>query len=393
MRVLVVDDSRDRVDLIRCAMKKWPFFKYLDVVYCDSADGARRELTAHFDLLLLDILIPKKTNGVPQARYSATLLSDVCDPGEKYVRPNLVIGLTADIEELGTYQGEFAKHASVVLPGNLHELGWLDSLQYHIESLLSSRQKIMQKERDLLLISIHGIRTFGQWQAKLSQDLKLSSREFECIEIKFGFLGVISFAIPYLRRKVVNRTAQRVSKILSEQMAREVHIVAHSFGTFVALEALRHSVIRGKLKTVIFCGSPLPHDENIDHVVSSAEVTLNECGTRDFILLMARFLLLGCGDAGRVGFERENSSNFQNRYFKGGHSLYFRREKRGNLTFCDRFWLRFIVAGDLPEPYDARGSFIGEDLADLIVDVLTLAKPLLYVSAPVLLGLVLLRLA
>lgn len=318
MRLVIVDDSKRRVEQIKKSLTSSPFAKYLQVIYCDSADSARRELMAPCDLLVLDILIPKKKNGTPQAKHSISLLSDICDPAKSYIRPQLIIGLTADVGELAGYQEQFAQEASVVLRGSLNEIGWIDSLLGQIERLLSSHKKISRREKEMMLISVHGIRTYGQWQAKLSSEISQYSRSFEPIEIKYGFLDLFSFSVPFLRKRVIQKTALRLRSRIQNNPNREIHIIAHSFGTLIVSEALKEGVSERQLKSVVLCGSPMPYDENIDHVVQASELTLNECGTRDVVLIAARFFLLGLGDAGRVGFERENSDDFANRYYRGG---------------------------------------------------------------------------
>lgn len=382
MRILVVDDSEERVAVIKSHLSKSTCSKYLQVLYCDSADGARKELMASCDLLVLDILIPKKKNGVPQAKNSIALLTDICNPAKNYIRPKLIIGLTADIVELSGYQDQFAREASVVLRGSLNELDWIDNLLGQIESLLGSQKKISRQQKEKILISVHGIRTYGQWQAKLSAEISQHSRSFEAIEVKYGYLDLFSFAVPYLRNKAIKKAANRILSRIKDNPEREIHIVAHSFGTLIVSEALRNGVSSRRIKSVVLCGSPLRHDDNIDHIVQSSELTLNECGIDDFVLILARFFILGLGDAGRIGFERENSDEFINRYFRGGHSLYFKEFDQSS-TFYERFWLRFIALEQTPEKFDARRNYFGQGVVEMVVNLVSLFKPIAYTLIPV----------
>lgn len=380
MKCLIVDDSVPRVNLIKESLSKLPNAHLLDIVYCDSADRARMELKQPVDLLLLDVLIPKKKNGTPQALHSINLLSEICDPKRSYIRPRLIIGLTADIDELGVYQEEFAREMAVVLRGSLTELSWLDSLHTQIENMLGVEKKINQHEKDRLLISVHGIRTYGQWQAKISDEVVKSSRSFDSIEIKYGRFDLVCFAIPYLRNRVVAREARKIIRCISEFEGREVHIVGHSFGTLIISNALREIGGKYPIKTVVLCGSPMPANENIDHIVQASELTINDCGIHDVVLIAARLILLGLGDAGRVGFLRENSTKFQNRYFPGGHSLYFSSAK-GEIAFYERYWLPRIALGKEVRRMDLRKEYFGEDFVDIMIKILTKLKPIFYCVA------------
>lgn len=375
MKVLVVDDSDSRIALIKSHLSEIPNAKYLQVSYCDSADKARMELTDTYDLLVLDILIPKKSGAVAQAKHSIDLLEDICDPGKRYIRPKLIIGLTADIEGLSTYKEKFERHACVVLSGSPNKLDWLEQLQSQIESIQGTNQKIAQGHKDISLFTVHGIRTYGQWQSHLAKDVEGYSRYFESIEIKYEFLDIFSFLLPFRRKTVIEKAAKRLLAHIQKYPDRDIHIIAHSFGSLIVTEALKNFSSKGRLKSVIFCGSPLPHDENIDHIVEVADFTLNECGTHDFVLAVCRLFVPGLGDAGRIGFERENTDRFINRYFRGGHSLYFKEYDRG-VKFYERFWFSHIVGGQKPERLDARTNYLGQDISEIIIICLAFKKPL-----------------
>lgn len=379
LKCLIVDDSVPRTTLIKESISRLPNGHLLEFIYCDTADSARRELKQPIDLMLLDVLIPKKRNGLPEAQHSFNLLSEICNPSKSYIRPRLIMGLTADIDELGIYQEEFAREMAVVLRGSLTELSWLESLHTQIENMLGVEKKINQNEKDRLLISVHGIRTYGQWQAKISEEIKKSSRSFESIEIKYGRFDLFCFSIPYLRNRVVLRQSKKIVNNISKFKGREIHVIGHSFGTLIIAEAFKTLGRDHPIKTVILCGSPMKHNDNIDHIVEAADLTINECGTLDLVLVAARLLLLGLGDAGRVGFSRENSTKFQNRYYSGGHSLYFNRFGKEQL-FYERYWIPRIALGNEMKRLDFRRSYFGEDLVDILVKFLTHLKPILYFS-------------
>lgn len=384
MKCLIVDDSEERTALIKNLLAKSENVHLLDVVYCDTADRARNELVEPFDLMLLDVLIPKKKNGTPQALHSVSLLSDVCNPKKSYIRPRLIIGLTADLDELGVYQEQFAKEATVVLRGSLTELDWLDSFKTQVESALSTERKICKLERNCLLVTVHGIRTYGHWQTKISDEVLRYSRSFENIEVKYGFSDLFCFAIPSLRRKIIEKEAQKLHLSLSSFRDREINIIAHSFGTLIVSHALKEST-NLNIKNIVFCGSPLAADEDIEHVVRASEMTVNDCGIHDIVLIGARLFFFGLGDAGRVGFRRENSERFQNRYFRGGHDLYFKDVEPGAI-FYSRYWLPTIALGKDIKRVDMRKNYIGEDFVDIAIKLLTFLKPAWYLGAVTLIG-------
>lgn len=373
LKILVIDDSSARTELIRKTVMSFNDAKHISLTICDTADKGRKLLTEDFDLLILDILLPKKERSIPQSIHSVNLLSDINNPSKPYIRPGLIVGLTADIEELNTHQDVFQRHATVVLDGSLNSQDWLDTLKDQIINLVATQQKKSQAHADKILISVHGIRTYGQWQENLSNEIKRYSKSFESFEIKYGFFDVLSFSIPPLRNRKIKKITERLANILVLNPDKEFFFVAHSFGTLIVSEFLK-SVPEESIEAVFLCASPLCHDQDIDHIVRASRYTVNDCGTRDLILVLARILVLGLGDAGRIGFSRENSKKFMNRYFAGGHSLYFNKTK-DNFLFYERFWMPAITNGTKVEYYDSRVGFIGEDFFDLIIKLLTVLKP------------------
>jgi len=378
LKILVIDDSSERTELIRTTVASFNDAKHISLNICDTADKGRELLTEYFDLLILDILLPKKERTIPQAIHSVNLLSDIHNLSKPYIRPGLIIGLTADIAGLNTHQDAFQRHASVVLDGSLNSQDWLDTLKDQIINLVAAQQKKHQTHANKLLISVHGIRTYGQWQENLSNEIKKYSKNFESFEIKYGFFDLLSFSIPPLRNRKIRKITERLTNILESNPDKECFFVAHSFGTLIVSEFLK-SVPEESIEAVFLCASPLSHDQNIDHIVRASKCTVNDCGTRDLILVLARILVLGLGDAGRIGFSRETSKKFMNRYFAGGHSLYFNKTK-DNYFFYEHFWMPVITTGAEVEYRDSRVNFIGEDFCDLIIKLLTVLKPFFYVS-------------
>ncbi|AZZ46495.1 hypothetical protein C1896_17185 [Pseudomonadaceae bacterium SI-3] len=376
IKILITDDSPKRPKAIIDAVSKTEFCNLVQITTCVSADKARIELLDTIDILVLDILLPKKDNGTPHSSHSINLLKDICDPTKRYIRPKTIIGLTADISGLTSYQDEFIKYATSVLSGSADSSSWLTTLLTTIESYVDGERKAQSRLKDSLLITVHGIRTYGKWQDDLKSAVNSYSRSFDYIDLKYGFFDLISFTIPSLRERKARRISSRLKDIIESNQNKEIHIICHSFGSIILSKAM-HKYSGKRIKNIILCGSPIPHSKNIDHIVAKAELTINECGTRDIILVLARTFLLGLGDAGRVGFTREHSSSFINRYFVGGHSLYF--ENMIN-PFWIKHWIPILTVNSAPEKIDQRENYFGEDLAELIISSFTIFKPLLYIS-------------
>jgi tetratricopeptide (TPR) repeat protein len=67
---------------------------------------------------------------------------------------------------------------------------------------------------------------------------------------------------------------------------------------------------------------------------------INECGKRDWILVLSQMFVPFLGMAGRIGFHGGDTDRFCNRYYEGGHSYYF----LGNLM--EERWLPLLAPAD-----------------------------------------------
>lgn len=363
----MVDDSLARVDLVRNRIESRGF-DYVNFEAYSSADEGRIALRSHCDVLILDVLIPKKINGTPSASCSISLLREVCNPEGRMLRPRLIVGLTADVNEIAQHQEEYAKYASVVVQERLGSTDWLNSIDSHLSSVYASALKSARQTKSRVLVSVHGIRTYGQWQGELHRKLREWSSDFYDVEIKYGFLDLLSFLVPSRRKEIVERMADRVVKVIEGNPGSKVSIVAHSFGTLICLQALQRIESSSGVDVTIFCGSPLPATQNIDAARKASRIFVNDCGTRDWVLVLARVFGPGLGDAGRVGFWGGNDDRFVNRYFNGGHGLYF--EAENDVSFAERNWIGLILGEAEMERVDERKGYFGQDLVEAAISVL-----------------------
>lgn len=383
IKILIVDDNIKRTDLILSEVKSHGLLDRVSITVCNSADAARLELLSLFDLMFLDVLLPKKSDGIPQATHSLNLLEDIYNPAKKYLKPNLTVGLTAELQDIGEYKEKFEERFAIVIPASMNSTDWLKKIVYSIEGVLGHEQKVISHNIDKLLVTVHGIRTYGKWQKSLQESIHKYSRDFEPVEMKYGFFDLISFSVPYLRDRKADKIATRLVSILNGNKDKNIYIVAHSYGTYILSRALSRKEFSGKIKLTILCGSPIRHGDNIDHIVNSSELTINECGVSDYVLMMARALVIGMGDAGRIGFSRENSRKFINRFHAGGHSLYFVESEKP--TFYEKHWIPLFTTDSPPTYIDNRTSFIGEDFVDLTIKLFGFVKPIIYL-APIYFG-------
>jgi WD40 repeat protein len=215
-----------------------------------------------------------------------------------------------------------------------------------------------------LLVSVHGIRTFGNWQERLERmiNAEVSRRNNDQIRVvnyKYGYFSVIAFLIPVLRWLVVRRFRTELLALSGSDQWDRVDLVGHSFGTHIIAWAL-YSIPdkdRPAIHTLLFAGSVLKSNFLWQPLLGrGVKRVVNDCGVVDSVLLLGQFFVLFTGMAGRIGFNGVTGRNFRNRYFKFGHSDYFFVKGAADDTFMSRYWLPLLTSEAEPELVDVRES-------------------------------------
>jgi hypothetical protein len=86
----------------------------------------------------------------------------------------------------------------------------------------------------------------------------------------------------------------------------------------------------------------------------TARIVVNECGTKDGILVLNQLVALGTGMAGRLGFVGLLDDHFANNYFAFGHSGYFVKGKVAYDHFMKTRWVPLLCDGVPPPIVDER---------------------------------------
>ena len=244
-----------------------------------------------------------------------------------------------------------------------------------------------------VVITVHGIRTFGQWQERLGRLLR-GRPGMHLAHYQYGYFSMIAFLIPILRWLVTRRFRAEVLRLASKHPGARVDIVAHSFGTHLVGHGLAGipQGQRPKVHTIILAGSVLKvgfpwrvlmDDDTVHRVI-------NDCGIEDNVLVLNQFVVLFTGMAGRVGFVgMTDPERFVNRYFNFGHSGYFENSRNADDEFLRKWWIPLLTGPDPPEPADERVG--GSALTGLQVFLLNNLEPVkltIYMTPLVFLGLV-----
>jgi CheY-like chemotaxis protein len=209
-----------------------------------------------------------------------------------------------------------------------------------------------------VLVTVHGIRTFGGWQSRLAKIVRDVEPNCEIRSFSFNYFSALAFWFPPTRWLVVRRFARALDHLAASGSPDRLDIVAHSFGTHVVAWGLRRTRRPLRVHTLILSGSVLRASHFWEDLIPARVGRLvNECGHRDSILILSQAFVPLTGMAGRVGFVGLLGPEIQNRYFEFGHSGYFEgADGKPDDGFMREHWLP-LLTGDGPVPtIDRRGE-------------------------------------
>ena len=197
-----------------------------------------------------------------------------------------------------------------------------------------------------IVLLVHGIRTYGQWQKKVGAMLSRNGIPFEAYD--YGFFPLRKFLRPGYNRRMVDDFYDSYGRLIRESAldlktyATRPSVAAHSFGTYMVGECMRHHP-DVKFDKVLFCGSILPVDFNWKELFDRDQVHLvrNESGAQDVWTRVVGHFVRHTGSSGNQGFTF-SGKGFEQQPFK-----YFRHSDYFMGTHVEAHWLPFFRKGHL----------------------------------------------
>lgn len=211
-----------------------------------------------------------------------------------------------------------------------------------------------------LIVTVHGIRTYGHWQERLEQLVTAADgdHDIEFVNYKFGYFSAISFALPFLRWLLVRRFRNDFARLCAARPRARIDLVGHSFGTHVIAWAIAGLPPDTKvpINTIVMSGSVLRSAFPWHEYLGSRLVrVINDCGSKDAVLLISQFLVFFTGMAGRTGFSGATGAKFRNRYSPFGHSGYFLDEfGKPSDDYMNRHWVPLLISESPAPAFDLR---------------------------------------
>jgi len=342
-KVLIVDDDNVRLGKLKQALvNNFDLVEeQIDSAFTVSdARGLLKRIT--YNIVFLDMALPHFNDSHKVDDWGGRILNDI--KRARVEPPEKIFGYTALKEGVDKKEKEFDDIGFSLDYSTASDLSWVNKRKEAINYSLSRSKHRIKLENDYAILTVHGIRTFGSWQERLERKINESypDKNIEHLTFKFTGIDFFTFLIPPLRKKIVEKLAEDIKVWLKENKACEVYCFSHSFGTYLtikALEGLENESGIESIKYLVLSGSVLNNEydfNSLKHLKNTR--IINDCAVSDMPLLFSEAFVLDTGMAGRTGFRGLSNANITNRFFPGGHSVFFDAESR----FISKYWLPLL---------------------------------------------------
>ena len=142
MKVLIVDDNVNKISEIKKVFetRKWEIH-----VATGTAQTIQLIKKDEFDLLILDLVIPKRFGlDKPELKNSIDLLEEL-QRSTKIVRPKFIVGLTADVEAHGQGNPIFSSSFTEIIKFDFSNQEWRENLLSKIKTIEQSSPSYYKK--------------------------------------------------------------------------------------------------------------------------------------------------------------------------------------------------------------------------------------------------------
>ncbi|WP_264403461.1 hypothetical protein [Vibrio owensii] len=355
-KYLIVEDNIDKFDSVRNELLKLNISEN-DIDHVDSVNAATNLIKVNvYTMVILDLNLPMIKNSPPVENGGVTLLNKLKNNPKKYNLPSQIIGLTSYEYLKKLHNSDFENLCFSIYD---YELGdWKSVLSNKIAWDASSNTSRVKPEGRKIVLTVHGIRTLGEWQKKLKHSIEENYDDIEVETYRYNYFSAFQLLIPRYRKKVITKLSLEIERLSQKYPNSRFTIFSHSFGTYATVRALEALPISCDLNidNLVLVSSVMKSEYSFDRLIDkhSINCVYNECGYNDNVLLLSHYACIDMGMAGRSGFV---GTSVINRFYQGGHDFFNRSD-----TFIDSFWLP-IISGEAEKDVDERQfSFIRENI-------------------------------
>lgn len=351
--ILIIDDDKNRNNEINTRLSSEI---NSDFYSAHTLSEARRLLKKnHYTAIILDMALPLYEDSENIEHNAGILLLNEIQRG-RYKTPNRIIGITAFKDNLREKEEKFS-----TLGFSLHysppgDMSWINKAITQIKYSINATNSI-EKSRDLAVLTVHGINTFGDWQERLYKKIsnRYPEKELSHLCFKFTRFDIAKFLVPAMRDSIVDKFLLDFKAWQENNNCKKIVCFSHSFGTYILMHSLEQldKEHTENIELIVLSGSVLKRSHDFSKIRKNKNLRIvNDCAINDKTLLISKAIVMGTGMAGKVGFQGLSDDQMSNRFFSGGHSMFFDKEK----NHMDKLWLPLLEENSKIEgiPFESK---------------------------------------
>jgi hypothetical protein len=339
---LIADDNLKRSKYLAEYIKTTYPVSDAQIDIIDSVRGAIRLLKDNeYSIVFLDLILKEYSDGTELDNNAGLTLLNYLKNG-KVRQPKRIIGYSANQFRSDVSQ-QFIEFGFSFIRADDTDFSWIQEISGQIEFVINPIINSDILPPPLKIITLHGIRSYGQWQERLEGLIKsdINSQNVSFYHFKNPMFSTLRFITPFFRRRVIESFIRDMRSCVKGNEQENYIFYAHSFGTYVLYKSLlsgQLDYLSNGLKYIVLSGSVLEQSTDLSILVDKFGCrVVNEVGVDDLVLLLSDAAVPGCGKAGQVGFVGLHGDGLVTRTFNGGHSLYFDGD-----NFMRNYWVPLI---------------------------------------------------
>ncbi len=339
--ILIVDDNLLRANTLKVEIVSKLEIAEEQIHHTDNLKDAIDKLRKiKYDLIVVDIVIPIRSDGERHSKYGISLLRRLEKKRGALILPNKILAITAESEEIDKYIESLDSDIFDISHARNTDSRWISKaisiLNYRLDELRSS-----SKINDQIILTIHGIRTIGDWQDKLRSLVVANCNQAQFYNYKYKYFPAFGIIFPSINKKQIYDLVEFINaKDIESKKDIDLVLFAHSFGSYLLTKSLEKISFSEKVKSVkvVFAGSVLSHKYDFKFKNKNIYSIYNFCGSDDYVLYLSELFCCELGMAGKIGFDGMDGGMISNHYLEYGHSDYFIEEN----NFLKKYWIPIV---------------------------------------------------
>lgn len=103
LKILIVDDDKERSELIYSSLREHPLIFSGSIVVCDNANDCKKQLKIkQYNILILDVVLPNRLGDKPSSLTGLALLDEIARRST-YKKPDRILGITSFVEQYESF--------------------------------------------------------------------------------------------------------------------------------------------------------------------------------------------------------------------------------------------------------------------------------------------------